>query len=918
MEETLVNPAFLGNIQNQRRDVYAELKEKLYKAKLSAVRDFMERKGVKVDYRITDLSELKATIKDDQEIYIQVENFEQALDKDLTDVIECLKDGSTNAFQTFGRALISIATPVLTAMAVSTVGTLYFPSVPSIVLSSAALVSPKIYTAVKGWSGQKKVIQENALNVTLLNLARVEDENEPLRMEIPENVRKTVTEQFKTRNLNINNQDTISFLSSITEFDNKNKIQAIKLINSLTGDRFDIDSEINKYEKSISKMMKTFQQNVVKPALSILPPFIHAASIVNDTISDEAAAVLTGIGGTVLSKNVAIGITEGGLQYGLSKFGNLIPLAGSFIEQTTSSINNLENYFFWGGAGLALAGLGITVKAFKNWHEKNKDKKNINESIDVLKGDILKKIQESKDATSEEISKRSNKQVMLDIVCDELRRSGVDIPEHLQDTFELKALLHNQPITKKMKVLNVMNALKKIEEEDQQTFKDRIKQYAKYAYYGGIIALAGLKAYDMFINPGFLENIKYSSKDLDKLSESAKENLTESSKYINESIKNANGLDSSTQSNSNRLKMLALGKDKVPPSLVSTLEDCGGEINYDSFTVDPDTKSWMLTHGLDSFEEVKDYINKMPISDSSYIEAAKKVNKTLGEILSENVKKPKLLGIFPTGSETIDWDNIKLNDTLVSELKKMRVEPTINGLQKWTEGLGTDAMKVADNFGEVPQSLYSLSLKRKTSGFTKNDWESIFHTTTEKELEKLGYSNIYEFEKALESADIEGFKSRLSLEKPIIPDGASPDEIKKIIQENIKNNVDMQEIVNMSDQVLGTHISDQMEAALQTIGSLESYEATKAFIENVKYANTVNNPKKVFAIGSIAGIIVNGVKNLFKRKPKKTIYALPEAKTDRNHEQEDFENTLRVDVQDGKNIDSTNGQKNKEIEDKEK
>ena len=55
---------------------------------------------------------------------------------------------------------------------------------------------------------------------------------------------------------------------------------------------------------------------------------------------------------------------------------------------------------------------------------------------------------------------------MLDIVCDELRRSGIDIPTHLQDTFELKTILQTQPVMKKNKALNIMNTLKKIEEEE--------------------------------------------------------------------------------------------------------------------------------------------------------------------------------------------------------------------------------------------------------------------------------------------------------------------------------------------------------------------------------------------------------------------------------------------------------------------
>ena len=40
MENALETPAFLKNIEIVKNDTYSELKEKLYKAKLSAIRDF--------------------------------------------------------------------------------------------------------------------------------------------------------------------------------------------------------------------------------------------------------------------------------------------------------------------------------------------------------------------------------------------------------------------------------------------------------------------------------------------------------------------------------------------------------------------------------------------------------------------------------------------------------------------------------------------------------------------------------------------------------------------------------------------------------------------------------------------------------------------------------------------------------------
>ncbi len=480
MEAVLNDSLFLEKLQTQKKDVYSELKEKLYKAKLTAVRDFLERKGIEVDYRITDLDKLKQTVKNNESIYSQVENFEKGFEKDLTDVIENLNAGSTNAFQMFCKTLKSVAKATLTGMAVETAGTLL--SVDKRAIVGATLSAPRIYTGLKNLLKQKRETKENAVDVTLLNLARVDIEGESLRLEIPENVRKTVAEQLKDKN--VNGEDTSLFLSSIIGLNMKDKINAIQLINSLTGNRFDVNYEINKNHKAISEMKKNSKKNAITQLRSGLVTALQLSSLIKDDRKDLTASTITGMGRMDLSGNVAISATKG-----LNKIGKWIPAIGLFIKELI-----------------------------------NENDQEIKEPNEELKEDILKRIEDAKRSTSEELNKRTNKQVILDIVCDELRINEVDIPYDLQDTYELKTILQAQPLNKKTRAANIAKNLKKIERSNDRTFKDKIKDYAKYAYYGGILTLAGLGTYNIF-RPGFLERINlFNEKGLQEQSDERNEN----------------------------------------------------------------------------------------------------------------------------------------------------------------------------------------------------------------------------------------------------------------------------------------------------------------------------------------------------------------------------------------------------------
>lgn len=896
MDAVLDNSIFLEKLRSQKRDVYSELKEKLYKAKLTAVRDFLERKGISVDYRITDLKKLEQTVKDNDEIYHQVKKFEKDLETDLTDVIESLNKGSTNAFQMFGKTLKSLSKTLLTGMAVTTAGTLLIPSVPKVAVTSTAIATPRVYKGVKEIFNQKKETKEEAINVTLLNLARVESENEPLRMEISENVRKIVAEQLKDKKININSENTISFLSDITELSTKNKIQTINLINSLTGDRFDIEHEINKNQKSISKMAKGVKKNVISPLSSALLTGLHTASVVNDTMGDEVASALTGIGSTALTGNVAIGLTAGGTQYGLSKFGNLIPFVGSMIEETTSKLNSAENYLCASSAGLIIASVGVVgnlaFKGIKGLIEKNKNKQETKKTVDVLKEDILKKIQESRNDASEQLEKRSNKQVILDIVCDELRMSGIDVPSNLENTFELKTIMKSQPINKKLKALNVMNTLKKIEEDDKKTFKDRIKKYAKYAYYGGVIALAGLGAYDMFIHPGFLKNIRYSDKEIDDLIEGEKKGLEDSKEYINENINNIDNIDFSVDSNANNVRIIIFGEKNIPKTIVDEMKKNNGLIDYDNFVPGEEEQAWMNQNNIDSFDELINWIQSFDISDGTYIKVLKNANGVLGEFLDENTIKKGPLEFFGIGKKVIDWENMKLTTEVASELKSLGIEPNIENFHNYVDSLGTDAMRIVDNSELVPCSLNILAKSDLSDNLDKSDVESIFHFGTTEELNDLRYPNIYEFKSKFEAIDIEEYFDSLNLDEKIIPDNATPERAGEIIK---KINPHLQQIIDLSDNAFGTHINTEMGKAMQYISNIESYETTKEFLKNVKGVDIFRDPKKIFGIGAVTGTISGGIRNLFKKINKKNVPALAEAKIDENQEIEEFNNRLKVD-----------------------
>ena len=630
---------------------------------------------------------------------------------------------------------------------------------------------------------------------------------------------------------------------------------------------------------------------------------LHAASVINDTAVDATASAITGIGTMALSDNVALGVATGSSQYLLSKFGNILPFVGSYVEDVTSRINSAENYLCIGSAGLAIAGVSVlgtlASKGIKGIVNKVKNKQAVKDSNETLKEDILKRIEDAKENTSEELEKRTNKQVILDIVCDELRMDDIDIPYNLQDTFELKTILQTQPLKKKMRALNVMNTLNKIEKDNNRTFKDRIKDYAKYAYYGGILTLAGLGAYDRFFNNGFLKNLRFNIEDLENQKKEETKKLMTKIKNINGGINDIVEGDLSMDPNSDMYKIAAMGFDEVHEPIIKTLEANGGKLDYNDFVVDKETKAWMTEKNFAEVSEVLNYASNLDLPDSAYIEMAKEENKIIGDFLAENTVSRNIFEKIWKSVE-IDWENMHLTSEVSEALISEGMEPSVEGVKKWLGLFETDVAKVKYNNHLFPTELVEVAVKTEGTEFKEEDLESIFHEEAQKAIVEMGYKDPYEFVDAIQNVDLKVLREEI----PIISENATSNEVEEIIT-TVQNDPKM-------NMLFYTPIGKEMKEALETIGKINAIEAAKDYLESVK----IKSPYKVFGVGAVAGTIANGIKSLFTRKSKK-VPELPEAKAGENNEKENFENSIKVDLNDSQVVDDSNIQEAKdEVEEK--
>lgn len=961
MEAVLDNRNFLYELQESKKNTYDELKEKLNSAILACTKEFLKTQNIKVNDNITDLKQLNKIIKkQNPDILETLKKYEDSLNEDLNDIIENLKDGSENAFQKFGSLLKTVATTGITGMGVATLTTISGLRIPRAVISSALITTPVVYKGVKGYIKQKKANKEKALDITLLNLAKTEEiasnNNSQIKIDIPPQVMQMVKEQFASNNINIDTKDSVIFLSNILELDYKNKEKAVQLINALTGSRIDVNTELKKAEKSITQIANGVKNNLISPIVSGGLAGLKIAGVANDIAGDEVASTLTGLGTTALSGSVQIGVLAGGGQYALSKWGSMIPAVGGYIEQATSAVNSAENYLFGTTSGMLISGVAtgavLLYKGVKGLIQSKKRKLEEQKDTKVLKESIMERIDKSKKDVNAELEKRTDKQVMLDIVCDELRKNGVDVPRNLDNASQLKTLIKTESLKVKTNILSITKQLQQIQKENTETFKDKIKNYAKYAYFGGMLALAGLGAYDMFLNPGFLKEIRYKSDDLQKNIESNRKLLGEQLQQSNEDINTAvsNDMDLSySNAYSNEIRLKEFGIENVPENMKEELIANGINADFSKYYLSPDVQGWMSNNGYMNAEQAIQAIKSTPISDEVLMETVKEKSEILYDVLDKSSRRgwlEQLRGV----KDHIDWSNVDVSSEEVKkEIERLHINTSTNRsvidqLKEWVSKFDNDSLRIK-SIEDIPPEIYFL---KDSGNLTDKEWDKVFHTETLKQLDELnggkyqkieGYDKIAAFQKDwqktpnfidkgtleenLGTGRIELTDDEMRILKGEQTGGKGDvstlfkgreDEISETIRKSLENEK-FKHYIDIVKTEYQTDISKNFTDALETINAIETAENAKAYVDSMPVI--LKNPEAFFGLGAVITGAVKGfstgVKKVFNKISRKDVKMLPEASSSENVSKKSSMPEIVVDIQPKISAESQNKQKNNEI-----
>lgn len=520
-----------GNFANQfvvtKENLYDELKSRLDTVILDSMKGYLREKGARFDSSVNDLETFKRNIVSglSQKTQVELANLENRLNQELKKLIEDLKDGSETAFRNFTEKLVKFGkttTEMAARMTAMKVAYAMSPTIGGVALG-ASILAPAVYRTAKNIKNKSEENTKTALDVMLLKLCTAKD-GEKQRFDISQSTMEIVYDNLRAEGVRVNKEDVALFLRDITKLDNARKEHVVKTINNIKGNFFDVEREMKQTKISLKNIQETIGKDVVEPISTAALYGISVGGLLNDVAPDAVPAVITALSVGGITGNLTTAFTAGGTQYAASKLLKDIPILGDAIE----IVNNTETMaastgVMVGGVILAKVLPGLVYKGAKGLYNSIKRRKEEREGKKELNKDIAKRLKESSEDVEKEIDFRSDKDVLLDVIRDSLISKGIQIPRNINSSEELKVYLQQLDNNQKRDVYKIASTLEDIKEDSDKSLKKTLGRVAKTAYWGGVIALAGLGVYDAFINPGFLEGIRIRGEQERVLGENANE-----------------------------------------------------------------------------------------------------------------------------------------------------------------------------------------------------------------------------------------------------------------------------------------------------------------------------------------------------------------------------------------------------------
>ncbi len=552
MEAVLEQPkaSFLSRFQDTHKSVSDEIEKKYESTILQILKNYADEKGVEYDHTIDNVDVFRKQViakmpKAQQE---QIGDFEKNVRTQLTSVTDALKDGSQNAFSKFGEKFLGVGKTSLKLIAKSTairVATMLNPTLAGAGVA-ATIIVPTVVNSVEKYKEQKKERSSTALNTMLVMLCVKKDADDKISFDLPPEAMEKVQKNLAKKGINVEADNEVKFMADIIGLDDEKKEQALNIINETkfleTGEKLNIDEEkkklVNRYE-----LIKEGSKKVVSMISAGVLIGSNIGNTLNDLAGDEAASLITGLTTGGITGNAAAAIGVGGAQYAISKFGHYIPVVGNVLEDITKKVNTHINIGAAVGvstaATLLFQVLPYTIKGTINWikskkkppavptvpSEKGDDEKGTDEQAQGKDGgDFSSRLEHAQGVTDECLKRKNPREIALEITADALRTKGINIPKGTYSNEQLKEYTKSLNKEDKEEILEVARTLEEANKLKETGFKHIVKNIAKTAYWGGIIALLGLGAYDKFINPGFIQAL-HDKQELRKLMDKRREEI---------------------------------------------------------------------------------------------------------------------------------------------------------------------------------------------------------------------------------------------------------------------------------------------------------------------------------------------------------------------------------------------------------
>lgn len=532
--ENVLYQNFSVGYEKAKKEIYQELNSRIDAVVLNTMKEYLHKKNIKFNENISDLEEFKKNVVTtlDKQTQMDITNIENGLNKELSNLTRELKDGSTTAFRRFANGIGNISKSTVEMVArLTAIRTAYIlsPTIGSIAMG-ASIISPKIIKTAKDIKNNIDETKRSSLDVMLIKLGTVKKDGK-VEYDVSEENRKIITSSLQSEGINISSEDTIHFLQDISKLDNQTKEKVVNMLNNLKGNAYNIKEELDKTKINLAKIKKIIGDDIVSPLSTAALFGMTAGSALTETMPDLAPSIITAISSGALTGNIGIGALGGGAQYALSKFGNYIPIVGNAIEDVTKQVGAQETILATTGVaaigilgfkivpGLVYKGAKFTFNKMKNIIKARKEKKALKEKIAIE--DVEKRIKDAKEKAENEMDSRKKDTILVDVVVNYIRSKGIQIPEEIKSGEELNVYVSKLTNDEKKEIYQVVKMLENISEENTKSVKKSLAKVAKTAYWGGILALAGLGVYDAFLNPGFIEGLADQKKFQKEISNSS-------------------------------------------------------------------------------------------------------------------------------------------------------------------------------------------------------------------------------------------------------------------------------------------------------------------------------------------------------------------------------------------------------------